>query len=94
MKLNEIINPPANNLTKLYLDMHDGDAIAANTALQNDLKAGKPLASLVGKKPTKPVDKNNMRVMLQNAQAELQKSNQLQRAAMNLQQLKKEHGVQ
>lgn len=93
MKLNEIINPPANNLTKLYLDMHDGDATAANTALQTDLKSGKPLASLIGKKPTKPIDKNNLRVTIQNAQAELQKNNQLQKALPSLQRIKMEHGV-
>lgn len=93
MKIDEIINPPANNLNKLYLDMFDGDANAANMALQNDLKVKKPLASLVGRKPKKPLNKVNLQNTVRNAEMELRKTNLHQNAQQTLQQIKTEHGV-
>jgi len=93
MKLDEILNPPANNLNKLYLDLFDGDANAANIALQNDLKQKKPLASLVGRKPKKIINKVNLQNSVRNAELELKKNNLHQNAQQHLMQLKKEHGV-
>jgi hypothetical protein len=92
MKLDELLNVPANNLNKLYLDMFDGDANAANLALQNDLKLKTPGASLIGKKPRK-LNKVNLQNNLRNAEVELKKQGLHPTAAQNLLQLKKEHGV-
>lgn len=93
MKMDEILNPPVTNLQKIYLDLHDGDANAANLALQNDLKTKKPLASILGKKPVKKVDKNAMRIAVKNAELELQKSGLHAVANPALLQFKREHGV-
>lgn len=93
MKIDEILNPPASNLSKLYLDMFDGDANAANVALQNDLKTKKPLASVIGRKPKKPINKVNLQNTVRNAELELRKANLHNNAQQTLAQLKQEHGV-
>jgi hypothetical protein len=93
MNMDEILNPPVSSLQKIYLDIHNGDANAANLALQNDLKTKKPMSSLIGKKPIKRVDKNAMRLAVKNAELELQKSGLHAVANPALLRFKREHGV-